>query len=145
MANFMFPLFPYVQLIKTDNQKKDMTALWNRFLNEHVFREFWNPVSDDIYWVYTDYESDHTGYYTAVLGRKAGSLAQIPEGFMGTTFQAGKYSVYHLSGKCPQNVLSAWQNIWESSPERAYTADFDEYTPNAVNFEDSDVKIYLAV
>lgn len=39
--------------VRTINQngqsEKDMTALWNRFLNEHVFREFWNPVSDDIY------------------------------------------------------------------------------------------------
>jgi len=135
-----------IRTINHDGQsKKDMMALWARFMDGNILQQFKGLASEDIYCVYTDYESDYTGYYTAVLGRKVASLTQIPEGFTAIAIPAGKYKIYNLSGKCPQNVLDGWQHIWDSGTDRKYSADFDVYTPNVLSFDDSDVKIYLAI
>jgi predicted transcriptional regulator YdeE len=64
---------------------------------------------------------------------------------VGITIAAGKYEVCTLEGKCPQNVLSAWQEIWDSDINRRYATDYDVYTPNFQSFEDSEVKIFLSV
>ena len=134
-----------VRTINNGQAGKDMKALWDRFTNDRVYLQVENKVSDDIYCVYTDYETDHTGYYTAVLGYKVNSLARVPDGLTGINIPSDKYCVYSLAGKCPGNVLDAWQEIWNSEAERKYTADFDQYRPNAKSFEDSEVKIYLAI
>jgi len=135
----------HVRTINNGQSRQDMMALWDKFQNENVYWQIENKASDDIYCVYTDYESDYTGYYTAVLGCKVISLALLPEGFKSILVPEGKYCIYHLAGKCPANVLNAWDQIWNSNIERKYTADFDLYTSNVKNFEDSEVKIYVAV
>ncbi len=134
--------------VRTINQngqsKKDMMALWDRFMN-HTLRQIADRVSGGIYCVYTDYETDHTGYYTAVIGCKVDSLVNIPDGLTGITIPAEKYNVYTLGGKCPANVYAAWGEIWESDVDRKYTTDFDLYKLNIANFEDTEVKIFVAV
>jgi len=135
--------------VRTINQngqsKKDMMALWTRFMGDNVLSQIKDRAADDIYCFYTDYESDHNGYYTALLGCKVNSLANISEGFSGLSIPAGKYQVYSLAGDPLHSVLGAWQEIWDSNVARAYTFDFDHYVVNAKNFEESEVKIYLAV
>ena len=135
--------------VRTINQngqsKNDMMALWTRFMTDNLKQQIEDRASDDIYCFYTDYESDHTGYYTALLGCKVNSLAHIPDGFSGISIPAAKYQVYSLAGKFPENVHLAWQEIWNSEVNRAYTVDFDLYSANAKSFEETEVKIYLAV
>jgi predicted transcriptional regulator YdeE len=135
--------------VRTINQngqsKKDMMALWNRFMAGNLLQQISDRVSDDIYCFYTNYQSDHTDYYTALLGCKVNSLANIGEGFSGLSIPAGKYQVYSLAGDPLHSMLDAWQEIWDSGVVRAYTFDFDLYAVNAKNFEESEVKIYLAV
>ena len=135
-----------VRTINQDGQsRKDMIALWTRFMGDNILQQIKGRVNDDIYCFYTDYESDHTGYYTALLGCKVNANANIGEGFSGISIPAGKYQVYALGGKFPENVRLAWQEIWESEANRAYTFDFDLYTANAKSFDETGVKIYLAV
>ncbi|HZY40021.1 MAG TPA: effector binding domain-containing protein [Mucilaginibacter sp.] len=135
--------------VRTINQngqsKKDMMALWARFMANNMVQQIDNRVSDDIYCFYTDYESDHLGYYTALLGRKVKSPANAAVNFTLLTVPPQKYRVYSLDGEIPGNVLSAWQEIWDSDANRAYTVDFDLYTANAKSFEETEAKIYLAV
>ena len=135
--------------VRTINQngqsKKDMMALWTRFMGDNMVKKIDNRTSDDIYCFYTDYESDHTGYYTALLGCKVNSLTNIAGEFSGLFIPAGKYHVYSLEGEIPGSVLSAWQEIWGGDANRAYTFDFDLYNANAKNFEETEVKIYLGV
>ena len=134
-----------VRTINNGQAGKDIKELWDRFFGENILLKIENKVSGDIYNVYTDYENDHTGYYTAVLGCKVSSLEGLPDGLTGITVPESKYNVYSLSGKCPHNVLDAWAEIWKSSADRKYTADFDVYTPNYNSFEDSAVKIYVGL
>jgi predicted transcriptional regulator YdeE len=135
--------------VRTTNQngqsQKDIGALWTRFMNDNLLQKIEDRVSDDTYCVYTDYETDHTGFYIAFIGCKINSLANITGGFTGIIMPAGKYQVYSLSGKFPENVHAAWQEIWNSDVERRYTADFDLYSANAKSFEKTEAKIYVAV
>lgn len=135
----------FVRTINNGQSREDMMALWDKFQNEHVYWQLENKISDDIYCVYTDYESDYTGYYTAILGCKIKLPESLPDGFRTVLIPSGEYCVYHLAGKCPANVLNAWDQIWKSDIKRKYTADYDRYTPDTKNFEDSNVKIYLSV
>jgi predicted transcriptional regulator YdeE len=135
--------------VRTINQngqsKKDMMALWTRFMTDNLVQQIEDRVSDDIYCVYTDYKNDYMDFYTAVLGCRVNSLTHIPEGFTGINIPAGKYQVYSLAGKFPENVRLAWQEIWDSNVNRKYTADFDLYSAGAKSFDETKVKIYLAI
>ena len=135
--------------VRTINQngesKKDLMALWTRFMRERMVSQIPDRTSDDIYCVYTDYAGDHTDYYTAVLGCRVNSLTSIPQGFTEITIPDSKYNVYSLAGKFPENVRIAWEEIWNSDADRKYTADFDLYSANARSFDETEVKIYLAV
>ncbi len=134
---------------RTTNQnaqaRTDIGELWTRFMQDNILQQIPGKVTDDIYCVYTDYETDHTGPYTAILGCKVNSLTEIPDGFTGITIAAEKYEVYFLEGKFPDNVGDAWMSIWENATDRKYTADFDLYSAGAKSFEETEVKIYLAV
>lgn len=135
--------------VRTTNQngqsQKDIGGLWARIMKDNLLQKIEDKASDDTYCVYTDYETDHAGFYIALIGCKINSLANITEGFSGMIIPAGKYQVYSLSGKFPENIHEAWQEIWNSDVERKYTADFDLYGANAKSFEETEVKIYLAV
>jgi predicted transcriptional regulator YdeE len=135
--------------VRTTNQngqsQTDIGGLWTKFMTENLMHQIHDRASDDIYCLYTDYETDHTGFYTTVLGCKVNSPLNIPAGFTGITIPAGKYLEYTLGGKFPENVHAAWHEIWNSEAERKYTVDFDLYSANAKSFEQTEVKIYLAV
>jgi predicted transcriptional regulator YdeE len=132
--------------LRTTNQggqsQTDIGELWARFMSEDVLLQIPNRISDDIYSVYTEYESDHTGAYTAVLGCVVSS---IPEGFTCIDIYPGKYHVNWVEGKLPDSIMEAWRQIWNNSTDRKYTADFEVYSANAKSFEETEVKIYLAV
>ena len=134
-----------VRTINNGQAGKDIKALWDRFFGDDIYGKIENKVSYDIYNVYTDYETDHTGYYTAILGCKVSTLEGLKEGFTGIIIPADNYKVHSLDGKCPHNVLDAWAEIWNSGVNRKYTVDYDIYIPNPKSFEDSEVKIYLSV
>jgi len=135
-----------VRTINRDGQSmNDIGALWTRFMNEGILKQINHRLSNDIYCVYTDYETDYTGYYTTLLGCKVNSLNNQPEGFADMVVPAGKYNVYSLSGKFPENVHEAWTEIWNSGADRAYTVDFDLYSANAISLAETEARIYLAV
>lgn len=135
--------------VRTTNQngqsQRDIGDVWTRFISEDLKQNIDNRLSDDIYCVYTNYETDHTGFYTAVLGCKVSSPKPIREDFTAIILPGGKYEVYSLAGKFPDNVSEAWQRIWNGDSNRVYTADYDLYSANPKTFEDTKVKIYLAV
>jgi len=123
----------------------DIGDLWTRFMGENLAQQIGNKISDDVYCVYTEYETDHTGYYTAVLGCAVNSLDEILNDFTNATIPAGTYKIYSLAGKFPDNISEAWRQIWGEAIARAYTADFDLYTADPKRFEETEAKIYIAI
>ena len=136
--------------VRTTNQngqaQKDIGALWNMFMNNDVMAQIDSRASDDIYCLYTDYETDHTGPYTAVLGCRVNSPDKVPADLVAVAIPQGYYQVYSLAGEFPENVGRAWQQIWKTAGSRAYTVDFDLYNAEAAeSFKETEAKIYLAV
>jgi len=130
---------------KNGQSAKDIGELWGRFMDNNVLLQIEDRITDEIYCVYTDYESDYTGFYTAVLGCKVSSLDNIPEGLISLIVPAADYVKYVAKGRLPDCVAEAWQNIWNSDLDRSYIADFDAWGANVQNPEDAEVDIYVGV
>ena len=125
---------------------EDLGKLWGQFYAENVPNQILNKENDEVYSIYTNYESDYTGKYTCVIGQKVNSFDKIPNGLIGREFKSGKYQKFIAKGKMPNAVLKTWQEIWKKDKElnRKYTADFEVYGKNSQNGENSEVEIYIA-
>ncbi|MFV2029604.1 GyrI-like domain-containing protein [Neisseria sp. S1] len=137
--------------IRTTNQNKqaaqDMTALWQQFFAEHILEKIPNKLNTHIVSIYTDYKSDYTGAYTAILGAEVNSLDTIPEGMVGRTFPEQKFQTFLAKGCMPGAVVTTWQSIWQQDEQlnRAYTYDYELYTERAQSGEQSEVPIMIAI
>jgi len=145
-----FPMFFVAGLsVRTINKNgkasADIGNLWQRFTRENLTEKLEDREGNELYCVYTDYESDHTDYYTAILGCKVTSIEYLPEGFTGKAIPAGKYNVYTPQGKFPENIAVTWQHIWDTAQGRIYTADFDVYDVAGKSFEEIEPKVYVAI
>lgn len=135
-----------VRTINKDGQAdKDIGVLWQKFTQDNLADKLEEKDGSELYCVYTDYESDHNDYYTAVLGCKVSSIEYLPEGFTGKAIPASRYIVFAPEGKFPNNVVATWQHVWQTDIQRIYTADFDIHYTAGKCFEDIQAKIYVAV
>jgi predicted transcriptional regulator YdeE len=105
----------------------DIPALWGRFFSENISSLIANRASDDIYSVYTDYETDHMGAYTTLIGHKVIGTLELTDILTKTTISAGTYYEFDSSGKQPDRLLEIWSHIWAGHYPRKYTSDFDLY------------------
>jgi predicted transcriptional regulator YdeE len=124
------------------NSIKDLGDLWSRFYSETIMSKIPNKIDETIYAIYTDYESDYTGKYTAIIGLRINELNNIPDGMVGRNFEGGIYKKFIAKGEMPQAIVKQWQYIWKNDKKlnRKYTADFEIYN------EDSEVvEILVAV
>jgi predicted transcriptional regulator YdeE len=137
--------------IQTTNEKgqaeKDLGKLWGRFYGEDISAVIPNKDSEEVYSLFTDYESDYTGAYTAIIGHKVHSLDSVPQGFTGREFKGGKYVPFKAQGPMPQAIVDSWKDIWSRDEElkRRYTVDFEVYGPKSQQGDQSEVDIYIAV
>ena len=136
--------------VRTTNQDgqaaQDIAALWNRFLEESLAAHIPNKVDKSIYSVYTDYAGDHTQPYTVVLGCRVSEGAIAPDGMVAKHVSGGTYQPFVAQESLSQGaVYQAWVSIWNADLNRAYTADFEVYGEKALNPEDAEVDIYVAV
>lgn len=137
--------------VKTTNQNNqaatDLGQLWARFYSEEIFHKIPNKESEEVYAVYTDYESDFTGKYTTIIGQRVSTLANIPEGLIGKEIKNDKLTKYMAKGEMPGAVINTWKEIWANDQTlgRAYEADFEVYGSKSQNGPDSEVEIYIGV
>ncbi|HIP37775.1 MAG TPA: AraC family transcriptional regulator [Crocinitomix sp.] len=124
----------------------DIPKLWNKFMSESVLTKIPNKITEEIYSIYTEYESDHTKPYTTILGCKVSSLATIPDGMTGFTFQGGNYKKFIAKGDLTQGaVYQEWSKIWNLDLKRTYTADFEIYGEKAQDQQNAEVDIFIAL
>ncbi|RYG08158.1 MAG: AraC family transcriptional regulator, partial [Chitinophagaceae bacterium] len=101
------------QTTNQNNQAaKDLGALWQRFYAEEIFNKIPNKESEDVYAVYTDYESDYTGKYTTIIGQRVNTLDNIPDGLVGKEINNEKLLRYKAKGEMPNAVVETWKDIW---------------------------------
>ena len=125
---------------------EDMGKLWGKFYSDWSADKIANKESDEVYSIFTDYESDYTGKYTAIIGHKVESLEEIPDGLVGRQFKGGKYVKFVAKGEMPNAVVDLWKKVWKEDKElkRRYTADFEVYGAKSQNGAESEVDVFIA-
>jgi len=136
--------------VRTTNEneqaKKDIGALWNKFMSENMFEKIPNVKDETIYAVYTDYEGDYTKPYTTILGYKVNTLDVIPDGMIGVKIEKAVYHKFIAKGNLTDNaVIDEWVKIWNMDIDRAYTADFEMYGEKAIDPTNGEAEIYIAL
>jgi predicted transcriptional regulator YdeE len=136
--------------IRTTNENgqsaKDLETLWGKFWGDEIQKQIPNKVNDDIYAVYTDYETDFTGPYTAIIGSPVSSLENIPEGFVGITIENAVYEKFISKGKMPGAVFATWMEIWQNKDlNRAYKADFTIHGKKYYDGDNAAVETFISV
>lgn len=134
--------------VRTNNNVggKDIGNLWAKFISEDIFEKIPNKNSYDVYGIYTDYESDHTGDYTAIVGCHVSTLDEIPAGMVGKCIPASNYEIFTAKGKMPECVYGKWTEIWQNNElERTYSTDFEIYGAKSQNPMEAEVDIFISV
>jgi predicted transcriptional regulator YdeE len=124
---------------------RDIGELFGNFVGQNMMGKIPEKITEDIYCVYTDYESDYNGPYTAIVGCKVNSLDDIPTDFIGKTIPGAKYQVYKSTGKLSINLTRTWEEIWNTDIDRRYSADFDIYGEKAKDYENAEVETYVSI
>lgn len=97
-----------------------------------------------LYGVYYQYESDHRGDFSVLVGAEPDMLESNAE-LTKTLLPAGDYLVFSGEGEMPQVVIAVWEKIWRYFADdtcvhtRAYSVDFECYT------SETKVDIYIAI
>ncbi|WP_207532727.1 GyrI-like domain-containing protein [Desertivirga arenae] len=126
----------------------DIEALWGKFWGEEIQKQIPNKVNEDIYAVYTDYESDFTAPYTTIVGSAVNTLDNIPEGFVGITIETADYQQFTSKGKMPEAIGKTWYEIWENTELnkiRAYKADFTIHGEKYNHGDQAEVETFISV
>ncbi len=138
--------------VRTTNQNHqsqgDIVKLWEIFFRNAYLQQLMpNKISNDIYCIYTDYESDFTGKYTTIVGYKVSTLEGIPTNLSLTIKEIpeSKYYKYISEGELPYAIGKTWAHIWQSNIDRRYLADFDVYGEEAKDPKNAKITTYLSV
>ncbi len=127
---------------QTQPSKATIGGLWQRFMGQGLVDKIPNKLPDSpLYGVYSDYESDATGQFTATV---AVAVSAATPAFDTIEVGGGLYLVFEASGAIPQSVIEAWGRIWpffEASKEwkRRFAEDFEVYR------NQDKVEIYIGV
>lgn len=136
--------------IRTTNENNqaqyDLEGLWKDFFSRNIMELIPNKISNEIVTIYTDYQSDYKGFYTAIIGFMVSTLDNLPEGLIGREFEAENFIKIIARGEIPMSVADSWREIWEKDKElnRRYTYDFEVYGENSQKGINSEVDIYIA-
>lgn len=103
--------------------------------------ELWQEIAalqlpGDIYAVYSNYSSNHSGNYDLLIGTET---AELPNSI---ALENCQYMEIPVEGNSIDNVGKAWQKIWSNSDieaKRAYQTDYEKYS------QDGSIKIYLSI
>ncbi|MDU1891338.1 MAG: effector binding domain-containing protein [Dysgonomonas sp.] len=137
--------------VRTTNQnhqsQADIAKLWEIFFRNEAIHSLPNKVSNDIYCIYTDYESDYTGEYTTVLGYKVSDTDGIASGLNLTIKEIPEctYYKYISEGELPYAVGKTWAHISQSDIDRRYLADFDVYGEEAKDHKNAKIITFLSI
>ena len=150
MKSHTIPAFKVVgisaRIANKGNAGKEVEALWGRFWGEDIRSKVPNSVSEDIYAVYSDYESDHTGAYNLLIGLPVKSLDDVPEGFQSIEIQEDTYQEFISNGKMPEAILNTWMEIWaDNNLNRSFRVDFTVHGEKYFDGDNAQVQTYISL
>ncbi len=145
-----YPAFSLVgSALRTTNQEwvsmQEIPAHWGAFFEKQLLNTVEGRTDQNVIGLYCEYEGDFMQPYTLVAGGMIDSSAEAPEGLVKHTVPMQKYAVFTSTGG-GEGVAQTWGQIWESDIDRAYTYDFECYTPEFfADPKGGEAKIYIAV
>ncbi|MCC5577946.1 effector binding domain-containing protein [Microtetraspora sp. AC03309] len=128
---------------EADPSRALLPTLWARAGAPGAFAHVPGRVDENLYAVLTDYESDHHGAYTQIVGVAVHTAARLPEGMVAVRAPGVPAIRMEARGPMPDALLDVWQQVWDhtesgGSPARAFTTDLEIHHPSGVD-------LYVAV
>ena len=123
----------------------DCGSHWQKFEAGKYAERIPNKINDEIFAVYHNYESDHTGSYSYFIGCKVNGNTVAPEGMDCLVISKAEYVKIIAKGIMPDCVANAWRNIRVGNLERTYRADFEIYDERSKDWNAAEVGIYVGV
>lgn len=124
--------------------------LWQDFYEKNIVDQLSKLDNQNVYGLYSDYETDVNGNYAITIGVEASKMNDASPEWVIKTIPAAKYLVFTShKGKMPEIVIQTWQEIWawfaNSKVERTYTGDFELYDERCANPQEAQVEVYIAI
>lgn len=132
--------------VRTDNERamKDIPEICAQF-QEGWQEKITNCVNDDIVCAYLEYDEDFEKPYTYIIGCIVKNIDKIPAGMVYKELAGGIYAKIEVFGDYPESLLAAWEDIWDSDLDRAYTTDFEVYDQHFIDENDYYFNIYISL
>ncbi|MFI6504259.1 GyrI-like domain-containing protein [Nonomuraea typhae] len=126
-----------------DPSRARLGALWQRAGAPGAFAHVPGRIDENLYAVLNDYESDHNGAYTQVVGVAVRTVPRLPEGMVAVRVPAGPALTLAARGPMPQALIETWQQVWKhtesgGTPPRAFTTDLEVHHAEGAD-------LYLAI
>ena len=125
--------------------KLDCAALWHQFNSAQLAATIPDKISGEILGVYYGYSGDETQSFRYFVGCKVQSYAANCLALQTLTIPAGDYQKIVASGKLPESVSNAWENIWQSDLQRSFQVDFEVYDERCKDGNNAEVDIYVSL
>jgi len=134
--------------IRTSNSDPDMgksiNDLWQGFYVNGVYQSILNKQNDKSIGLYTNYESDVTGAYDAMVGCEIQNLSEFPKDVLIQTIPAGKYAKFIVIGDMHTAAGEFWAKLWAMNLDRKYSCDYEEYQ-SGCDTEHVEIHMYISV
>ncbi|MEU7001752.1 effector binding domain-containing protein [Nonomuraea sp. NPDC046570] len=120
-----------------------LPGLWQRAGAPGAFAHVPGRADENLYAVLTDYESDHHGAYTQIVGVAVRTVPRLPEGMVAVRVPAGRALKVEARGPMPGAVVDAWKQVWQhtetgGTPARSFGTDLELHHPGGAD-------LYIAV
>jgi len=129
---------------ESDPERAQIGGLWGRVFSGGLEAIAHREANGRIAAVYHEYECDHTGPYTIVVGAVVESIDRVPDGMVALTVPAARCAVFEARGEMPGALIAKWMEIWKAFPAeeavRAYDFDVELHAPDG-----SAADIWIAV
>lgn len=128
---------------EADPARGQLPGLWGRAGAAGAFAHVPGRADENLYAVITDYESDHHGAYTQIVGIAVRTAARLPEGMVAVRAPGVQSMKLEARGPMPGALADCWQQVWKhtesgAAPARAFTTDVEVHHPEGAD-------LYVAV
>jgi len=130
---------------KNNQSEKDCGDLWQKFEQEKIAARIPGKLSETVYAVYFDYESDENGRFSYFIGCKADDKILLPEGLDELYIPAQHYEQVTAKGVMTGCITEAWQKVWDTIKNRKFGYDFEVYDERSRDWNDATVDICISI
>lgn len=125
--------------------------LWERARAGGALAPLGAGEADEVYALYSNYESDASGAYDFTIGVRVGAQHAVPAGFVRRAVERARYArVMSEPGPAGKAVFEAWNRVWSATPSdlggaRAFGTDFEVHPVSALSGGQDPATLFVGV